>query len=166
MPAIEAQEEGAADEAAHYECAFHILPTIADEEVPGVVEGLKTLVVHVGGTMMSTEIAGRHDLAYEITKQVDGKGRRFNAAHFGWMRFLLAPSALVALAQELSHKPELLRYLVIRLTQDEAQNPFSLLKVSRSDADSADADAVTTEKVEGAVSEEALDQSLAKLVTE
>ena len=166
MPASEAQEEGAADEHAHYECAFHILPTLADEEVPGVVESLKALVMYAGGTVTSAEIAGRYDLAYEIAKQVDGKGRRFNAAHFGWMRFLLAPSVLVALTQELAHKPELLRYLVIRLTRDEAQNPFFLLGVSRPGADSADADAVTTAKVESAVSEEALDQSLEKLVTE
>lgn len=130
MPAIEAQEDETADEAAEYECAFHILPTIAEEEVSGVAERLNGLVAHAGGTITHEEIVGTHDLAYEITKQIDGANRKFNAAHFCWIRFMLAPSALEGVAEEIAHMPEVLRHLLIRLTREEIEKPFFILEAA------------------------------------
>ena len=195
IPAIEVPEEGVADEAAHYECAFHILPTIADEEVPGVVEGLKALVTRSGGTITDEEISERYDLSYEITRQIEGANKRFNAAHFGWIRFTLAPAAVPALTEELKARPEILRYIVIRLTREEAQKPFSIFETRQAhdrakdalDAEDAakrkeargesdgesemEGDMESEGESEGAletgeVSEEALDESLEKLTTE
>ena len=131
MPAVEAQAEEAADEAAHYECAFHVLPTIADEEAPHVVSELRSLLARAGGTVTDEEAPERPDLAYEVIKQVDGVNRRFNAAHFGWIRFTLAPRALPQCLDELKHRPELLRYLVIRLTKEETQHPFFIAETRR-----------------------------------
>ncbi len=130
MPAVEAQEVDGQD-AVDYECAFHILPTIADEEVPAVVEKLKGLVTAAGGVITKDEVIPRFDLAYEITKQIDGVNRRFNAAHFGWMRFSIEPSKLVHLTEELDHTPELLRHLIIRLTRAELEQPFSIFDIRR-----------------------------------
>ncbi len=130
MPAVEAQDVEGQDVVA-YECAFHILPTIADEEVPGVVEKLKGLVTAAGGVVTTDEVIPRFDLAYEITKQIDGVNRRFNAAHFGWMRFSIEPSKLAHITEELDHTPELLRHLIIRLTRAELEQPFSIFEIRR-----------------------------------
>lgn len=142
--AIEVQEEtgeGAGDgEAAHYECAFHILPTVADAEVSGVVDALKTIVTHAGGSITADEVSPRYDLAYEIAKSADGVSRRFNAAHFGWMRFTIAPGALPGAVEELAHRPELLRYLVIRLTRDEVEKPFSIMHLREDTERASEAD--------------------------
>lgn len=168
MPAIEAQEDEATDEVVHYECAFHILPTIAEPEVSGVVEELKGLITRSGGIITDEEVSERYNLAYEITKQVDGVNRRFNAAHFGWMRFALAPSALGGVVDELQHKPEILRYLIIRLTREETQKPFALFETRRAQVRSAAASRKKHEDVNeaGEISEEALDQSLEKITAE
>lgn len=131
MPAIEAQSEDIADEAAHYECAFHILPTVAEEEVSAVVERLEGLITSAGGIVTSEENAGLQDLAYEIGTQIEGAGRRFNAAHFCWVRFTLAPSALSGVVEEVKHTPEILRHLVIRLMRDEEENPFFVLETHK-----------------------------------
>jgi ribosomal protein S6 len=174
IPAIEAKESDATEEAAHYECAFHILPTIADEEVPGVVESLKALITRGGGTTTDEEVSERYDLAYEIATQVDGMNRRFNAAHFGWVRFMLVPTALPSVVEEMKQKPEILRHLVIRLTKEEAEKPFSVFETRR--AKDREQDQTNTEElarkreargeVEGEVSEELLNESLEKLTAE
>lgn len=174
MPVIKAQEDKNTEEQAHYECAFHILPTVAEPEVLGVVDELKALVARSGGTVTNEEISERYGLAYEITKQVAGVNRRFNAAHFGWMRCVFAPSALAGFTTEMKQKPEIARYLIIRLTREEAQKPFSILEARRLDADSpvngrlpfGGASTVFTDDGEGAgpVSEAALDESLEKLI--
>jgi len=86
MPAVEEQEVADGQEAAHYECSFHILPTIADEEVSHVVDGLKELITRDGGTITGEEAPERYDLAYDIHTKIDGENRRFNASHLGWVR--------------------------------------------------------------------------------
>ena len=127
VPAAEAQaavsEETTDDEIAHYECAFHILPTVAEEEVSALMERVKALIAAAGGVVAEEELAGQVDLAYEIAKETGGSRRRFNAAHFCWVRFTLAPSALSALAEEVGRLPEILRHLVVRLTAEEIQKP-------------------------------------------
>lgn len=131
MPAVEAQDELDTDEVSAYECAFHILPTIAEEEVPGVVAKLKQLIAAAGGTITTEEAPEHYDLAYDITTQLDGVNKRFNASYFGWVRFTLAPDALAALTDEIRHMPEIFRHLTIRLTRDEEAQPFVVFEARR-----------------------------------
>ena len=170
IPAIDTQDEDMTDEVVHYECAFHILPTVADEEVQSVVDGLQLLVTRSGGSVIGAEVSERYDLAYEIAKAVAGVNRRFNAAHFGWMRFTLAPSSLDAVIVEVKQKPEILRYLVIRLTREEAQKPFSILDASRAREQANDKSTIIEREARGEetgeVSEGLLDESLEKLTAE
>lgn len=158
------------EETAHYECAFHILPTITDGEVPGVVEYLKALVTRVGGTITDEEVSGRYDLAYDIVTKVDGVNRRFNAAYFGWIRFTLATAAIPAYDAEVRQKPEILRYLVIRLTREEAQRPFSLFVTRRAQdrpyAENKENEETGNGETGGVLSEEALDRSLEKITAD
>ena len=170
MPAIEVQEDESADEAVAYECAFHILPTIADEEVSGVVQRLKDGITRLGGAVTDEEVSERYNLAYEIVSHREGSNRRFNAAHFGWVRFTLTPSALFTYRDELMHMPELLRFLATRLTPQEQAQPFSIFETHRAQA-RINAERATSAReargeVEGEVSEELLDQELEKITVE
>lgn len=131
MPAVEAQDVADTDEVARYECAFHILPTIAEEEVPGVVQKLKELVTRAGGTIVSEEAPGHYDLAYDVVTKVDGANKRFNASYFGWIRYTLASEAALDLAEELNHMPEIFRHLTIRLTREEDAQPFVVFEARR-----------------------------------
>lgn len=123
MPATEAEALLVADERDSYECAFHILPTVAEGEVPGVFEELKGLITKTGGELFDEEAPERIDLAYEIVRKIDSKNRKFGSAYFGWVRFRLPAEKLEQLVEELDAYPSLLRYLLLKLSKLEEANP-------------------------------------------
>lgn len=124
MPTTEVQ--GGADELelATYELAYHILPTVAEGEVPTVEAELTALITKASGVVTDTESAERFELAYDIQKYLEGKYRNFSSAYFGWMRFTLTPKALADLTEGIEEHKSLLRYLVVRLTKVEEASPF------------------------------------------
>lgn len=151
MPATEAQDEGG--EIATYECAFHILPTVADEEVPATFTALKERIERAGGTVKDEEEPQRFDLAYEVGKRVDGQMRRFNASYFGWVRFDAEPAVAASVNDEFGRSAEVLRHIVVRLTREEIAHPFSVFAARAAEA----AEASDEEGAESAESEEEKD---------
>ena len=113
-----------AADAAHYELAFHVLPTVAEGEVSDVFTSLKTTIEKAGGTITTEEAPKRFELAYEIIKLLEGRNRKFTSAYFGWIRFTLEPVQLEEVTESVEAVPQLLRHLVIRLTKAEEANPF------------------------------------------
>ena len=158
MPAVEAHAEGAHDERDQYECAFHILPTIADGEVAGVVDELKKVVTDHGGEIFEAEDPQRFTLAYEIRKSIEGRHQRFTTSWFGWIRFTLSRDQLEKVVEEWNHRTDMVRHLTIRLTKEEVANPQRVFEkkvepatviVSPTDSD-----------ISGEISEEDLNKSL------
>jgi ribosomal protein S6 len=107
-----------------YELAYHVLPTVAEGEVAGVTDALKTLIKNHHGEVFDQEAAERFELAYEIEKYLEGRYRKFSSAYFGWVRFRLEPSALKELVDEVEAHKSLLRTLVVRLTKPEEAAAF------------------------------------------
>lgn len=123
MPAAEAAVANER-ELVSYELAFHVLPTVAEGEVPSVVDTIKAHITKVGGEIFDEEEAQRFDLAYEIAKYMEGRNRRFSSAYFGWVRFRLEASELAHVTEALDITKELLRFMVVKLTKVEEANPF------------------------------------------
>jgi len=124
MPTTEVQGGGDELPLATYELAYHILPTVAEGEVPTVEAELTELIKKAGGVVSDTESAERFELAYDIQKYLEGKYRHFSSAYFGWMRFTLKPKALANLTEGIDEHKQLLRYLMVRLTKVEETSPF------------------------------------------
>jgi len=124
MPAAEAGTEGSERELASYELAFHILPTVAEGEVPTVFQTLKDIITKHGGEVTIEEVPARFDLAYEIIKHLEGRNRKFTSAYFGWVRFNVEAAAIDAISHDVDGVKELLRHLLIKLTKTEEANPF------------------------------------------
>ena len=125
MPAAEAAVAPAStDERNSYEFAFHILPTVAEGEVPGVFEELKALITKTGGELTDEEAPERIDLAYEIIRAIEGKNRKFASAYFGWVRFKLEGENVDDLAESIDAHASVLRYILIKLTKLEEATPF------------------------------------------
>lgn len=164
MPAAEVEIGAGEHELASYELAYHILPTVAEGEVPSVSDELKALIVKAGGEVFDEEAAERFELAYEIDKYLEGKYRKFTSAYFGWVRFRLAPAALASLTEGIDEHKQLLRYLLVRLTKVEEVSPFRFhealedTKVRTIDTDvaptEADAEVVDTEGIADVVVED------------
>lgn len=123
MPAAEA---GGVDapERAHYELAFHVLPTVAEGEVTTVFQNLKDTITKHGGEITLEEAPARFDLAYEIVKYLEGRYRKFSSAHFGWIRFTMDPAQIDETVETVEGVKELLRHMLIKLTKTEEENPF------------------------------------------
>jgi len=120
MPVAEAGEV----ERSSYELAFHVLPTVAEGEVAGVVEKIKTHITNAGGSLGIEEAPERIDLAYEIVKHLEGKNRRFTSAYFGWVRFTAEPGVIADMIEEIEAETNVLRHLLIKLTKVEEAHPF------------------------------------------
>ena len=125
MPAIEAEVvDSSESEQQSYEIAFHILPTVAEGEVSGVFEKIKALITKDHGVIFDEEAPLRFELAYEIVKKQEDKNRKYTSAYFGWIRFKTEATAIAVLLEEMDSKPEILRYMTIKLSKTEEENPF------------------------------------------
>jgi len=111
-------------DAAHYELAFHVLPTVAEGEVVDVFSTIKQLIEQAGGSVTSEEEPARFELAYEIIKHLEGRNRKFTSAYFGWVRFTIEPAKLAEVTEAVEGINQLLRHLLIRLNKLEEANPF------------------------------------------
>jgi ribosomal protein S6 len=124
MPAAEANEAVLENETNSYELAFHILPTVAEGEVQGVFDGIKTLITHDGGTLFDEEAPERFELAYGVVKSTEGKNRTYTSAYFGWVRFKADGEGITKMLEELSHDGNILRSMLIKLSKTEEAHPF------------------------------------------
>jgi ribosomal protein S6 len=169
MPATEA-ETVVDTETIHYELAFHVLPTVAEGEVADAQSAIRDSITKFGGTIDTEEAASSYDLAYDIKKNIDGKNRTFSTSHFGWIRFMGTAEMLGDLKEELDHNATILRYMIVKLTKEEAANPFKVfelkVKTSVMDEDAEVIETKTENEEEAPVEAEKLDESLEKITTE
>ena len=152
-----------AADAAQYELAFHVLPTVAEGEVTDVVSALRSTIEAAGGTITEEEAPKRFDLAYEIIKYLEGRNRKFTSAYFGWIRFEIEPSKLAEVTEKVEETSQLLRHLLIRLTKAEQEHTFMFHEALEDDEteDSEVAEAVPAkeEKAAEATKEESTKDS-------
>jgi ribosomal protein S6 len=124
MPATEAKNGAYTDEVTSYEFAFHILPTVAEGEVPETLSQIKAHITNQGGTIFDEESPERIDLVYPIVKHLEGKNRTFASSYFGWIRFRLEGEKVVLLEEELRGDGAILRFLLVKLTKVDEAHPF------------------------------------------
>lgn len=181
VPATEATAtEASLSDSGSYEFAFHVLPTVAEGEVPTVFEAIKGIITKDGGELFDEEAPQRFDLAYEIVQHIEGKNRKFSSAYFGWIRFKAESKSIAKITGEIDARSDILRYLLVKLTKTEEENPFRFhdaLKDAKMvttveessvipDFTTASVEAATEETKatdeEGEVDEEALEEALEK----
>lgn len=162
MPAVEVHTDDAL-ERDQYECAFHILPTIADGEVARVVEAFKKIVVDHGGDVFEAEDPQRFTLAYEIRRSIEGRSQRFTTSWFGWIRFNLSPAELEKVETEWSHRTDMIRHLTTRLTKEELLNPQRVFEKKIEPATVLEG--ATDSETPSEVSEEDLSKSLEEITS-
>lgn len=124
MPAVEAGVDLLENEQNSYELAFHVLPTIAEGEVPNVFDSIKSLITNDKGEIFDEEAPERFELAYEIVKHLEGKNRKFTSAYFGWIRFKGSSEMISPLLEEMAGRADILRHMLIKLSKVEEESPF------------------------------------------
>ena len=168
MPAAEAAVATHEDEKNSYELAFHVLPTVAEGEVASVFESLKELVSNAKGELFDEEAPEHTQLAYDIVEHIEGKNRKFHSAYFGWVRFRAEGAAIEHIMEAVEGRKEVLRYLLIKLTRTEEEQPFRFHEAQKSHkVETVEDKEVLTdaskETKSAEVSDEKLDLSLEKI---
>lgn len=144
-----------------YEVGYHLVPTIAEDELNTKLGEIRTAIDQAEGTVVSEGSPTRLSLAYTIVKPVGGKRLKYDTSHFGWIRFEAPSSGLPTFEQTLTSLEGMLRFLIITVPKEEVVAPRSrsLLKKTTRDTDKKSSEDAT-------VSREALDKEIEKLVTE
>ncbi len=103
-----------------YEVGFHLLPSIPEEGLGAVVEKIRTLLGKA--EIIAEGFPAKMTLAYTIERAHTGKRDKFTQSYFGWIKFVVEDrSNTQALQESLRTMPEVLRFLVIETTREDAK---------------------------------------------
>lgn len=111
-----------------YEVGYLLVPTLAEDEVPGVYGNLKDTVSSFGGEIISDEMPKMIELAYQMVKVVQNVRNKFDNAYFGWVKFEMDSQKVLDLKKNLDLDPLVLRFLILKTVKENtiATKKFAL----------------------------------------
>jgi len=104
-----------------YEVIFIVDPTVGDEEVMRLSEGVQKIITGQGGNIVKTEMMGKRQLAYEINHKKDGIYVLLEVEGSG--------AEIAEVERRMRVNDQVLRYMTIRV--DEARRRADKLKDRR-----------------------------------
>lgn len=148
-----------------YEVGFHIVPTVGDEGVAGVVDQIRSAL----GTaeIISDSFPQKMRFAYTIERSTAGKREKYDDAYFGFIKFATDREAIPAFEQALRANRNVLRSLLIETVREEiAIAPRRAVFASDRLEGETIQKPVAVEEKAVEVSQEELDKSIDALVSE
>jgi ribosomal protein S6 len=101
-----------------YELAFHLVPSLGDDNVVKVFEEITKTVEKINGNIVSKSEPALLDLEYQMEKVVDSVKSKYNTAYFAWVIF--EGGDIQKLDEELKTNSDVLRYLLIKTDQKDS----------------------------------------------
>lgn len=101
-----------------YELGYHLVPTLAVEQIPAVSGAVRGMIERISKDIISEELPVFVDLAYQIVKTINHKNKRFDDAYFGFIKFEASPEGIAKLEEELKKDENVLRYLVVKTLRE------------------------------------------------
>jgi len=101
-----------------YELGYLILPSIAEDATPQVVEKMNAVISKAGGKALDSETPFKYDLAYTMTKTIGASRYVVSDAYIGWLKFELEPGEVEAVKDELENMDELLRLILVKAPRE------------------------------------------------
>ena len=92
-----------------YEELFIVRPDATDEEVDPLIEQLKNVITHQGGTLDKTEKWGVRKLAYRVLKQKE--------AQYILLQFTAKPETVKELERRLRVADLVMKYITVRIDE-------------------------------------------------
>jgi small subunit ribosomal protein S6 len=92
-----------------YEELFIVRPDATEEEVDPVIEQLKGVITHAGGTVDKTEKWGVRKLAYRVLKFTEGQ--------YILLQFTARPETVRELERRLRVNDQVIKYLTVRIDE-------------------------------------------------
>lgn len=145
-----------------YELGFHIIPTVAADDLAKEVTAIKDLLSGHKASFIAEEFPRTIKLAYQMEKPAGGKIQKYNSAYFGWVKFEMPRAELPELKKELDASKPILRHLLIKTVKENTYlGPKFGKKADESKGDEAAAGESEAPKE---VNQEELDKSIDNLV--
>jgi small subunit ribosomal protein S6 len=92
-----------------YEELFIVRPDATDEEVDPLIEQLKNVITHAGGTLEKTEKWGVRKLAYRVLK--------FNEGQYILLQFSAKPDGVKEIERRLRVADLVLKFITVRIDE-------------------------------------------------
>lgn len=162
----EKEYEAYEEEPRLYEVGYHLLPTIAEESLGEEVSLLKDALEKYGGVILSDEAPQHVTLAYPISRVFSGKRKDFTSAYFGWMRFQMLPSQVVAFNDDLRGRENVLRFLSINIPPEKKRATSKKMSFFEASKQASRAKQSSRASKNDNVSDSELDKTIEELVVE
>jgi ribosomal protein S6 len=114
-----------------YELGYHLIPTLAEEEVPQYVNKIKDALDSYGAIVISEEMPKRIELAYTMHPSVKNKKQRYDKAYFGWVKFETDTQSVEEFKKFIDSLDEVFRSLIIITVRENTMAPKKLFVTTK-----------------------------------
>ncbi len=102
-----------------YEIGYHLISSIAEEQVPAEVEKINAVLAKEKATIITEEMPKLRPLAYSIKKGFGGVYQTYDKAYFGFVKFELPDESEIAkIDSAFKSNASVLRYIVIKTVRE------------------------------------------------
>ena len=112
----ETQDEG--QEPKFYELGYHIIPTVPQETIMDEAAKIREMIEVKNGVVAVDHTPVLRDLAYTLSKVFNNKKTLFKSAYFGFITFTMGAEEVVLLKESLDAHENILRFIIIKTTED------------------------------------------------
>lgn len=147
-----------------YEVAFHLVPTIGEDGIPGAVEKIRA-AIGTDAEFISESFPVKTTLAYVVERANAGKRDKFSESYFGWIKYAASRETIPALTEALRTDKNVLRHLVVETVREDVSAPRRAVYASDRLEGETIKKPTGTQEQGGEVSEEELDKSIDALVS-
>ncbi len=120
-----------------YEVGYHIIPTVKEEDVEGVVNSIRGSIERGGGSFIAEGAPVLMRLAYGMVAREGDKNVTYDRGYFGWIKFESSVEASESLNESLTSDRNILRHIIFRTVREETRARMkipTLREVRRPDA--------------------------------
>jgi ribosomal protein S6 len=146
-----------------YEIGYLLIPTIAEEQLAGEVQTIKSLIEKHEGVFITEDFPKLRPLAYQMKKTTGGTNAKYNQAYFGWVKFEVNANAVPLITKDIDRNTSILRYMIINTVRE---NTMYTQKAAYKPSEAGTGDAVAPEEAKEKMSEEEIDKTIENLVVE
>jgi ribosomal protein S6 len=149
-----------------YEIGYHLISSIAEENVPAEVEKIKDVLAKEKALIILEEAPKLRPLAYSIKKAFGGSYKTFDKAYFGFIKFEISEGGdIQKVDASLKSNESILRYLVVSTVRENTMYSPKITVFSDKES-KVKITATKVEKIEKPASIEEIDKSIDELVEE
>jgi ribosomal protein S6 len=116
MSTTEDHNEGNATQV--YEIGYLVLPSVTEENIPTVVQKLRSIIEKAGATPLDSEDPFLSDLAYSMSKTISARKYVVDEAYIGWMKFEAESGMVEEIKSGVDKIEEILRTLLVKVPRE------------------------------------------------